>query len=189
MKSFATLCITAVACMLLLGCDSVRTENPIGRPASEDDVAQLSGRYKADQEIMQIHGIGGHAMRAAVLKWENEAYTIQELDVRVGVIDKPDTVFYLMNLRDHQSEADETGPYDFILARKRDNTLIVWPANIPAFAQAVHDEKLSGSVEKQNVLNVRLRDSSEKLTAFLEAEDLADYFHWEEPFFLERVGD
>ncbi len=172
---------------ILAACDSVRTLHPIGDPATSEDLQQLVGRYQMDKDMFQLQVVQDNQMRGGHLRWEDNRFEVQELEFSVGVIDTAKETFYLMNMYQKPAEGDERPPYDFLLVKQRDSHLIIWPANVAAFARAVRAEKLAGTIHDAKTLNVVLTQESQALTDYLKQADLSDYFEWHEPFFLVRM--
>ncbi|MEN8165774.1 MAG: hypothetical protein ABFS37_16715 [Acidobacteriota bacterium] len=173
-RAAATLALCTV-----IGCSTVTSVNPIGRPLVTDLSAELTGTWMgAEGNQLQIHCDSAGDLTYAVTEWKEDqgAFVLETGDGLLTSIG--DRVFF----NDLEDQAGEPSKYSFLLLRVMDGQLIVWLPNVDAFRKLVEEKVLVGDIEEDSqASNVVLTGSSEEIAKTLETLDLAELFDWSEP--------
>jgi len=163
----------------LIGCSTVTSVNPIGRPPATNLSAELTGTWTgAEGNQLQIHCDSAGHLTYAVTEWKEDqgAFVLETGD---GVLRSiGDRVFF--NYFEDQEAENPT--HSFLLLRATDGQLIVWLPNVDEFRKLVEEKALIGNLEEgSQETNVVLTGSSEEIAKVLENLDLAELFDWSEP--------
>jgi len=169
----------ALVLCTLIGCSTVTSVNPIGRPLASDLSAELTGTWMgAEGNQLQIHCDSAGRLTYAVTEWKEDqgAFAIETGD---GILTSiGDRVFF--NYVENQDADRPT--HGFLLLRAMDGQLAVWLPDVDEFQKLVEENVLIGDLEEDSqASNVVLTGSSEEIATALENLDLAGLFDWSEP--------
>lgn len=173
-RAAATLALCA-----LIGCSTVTSVNPIGRPLETDLSAELTGTWVGTEgNQLQIHCDSAGRLTYAVTEWKEDqgAFVLETGD---GVLRSIGDRVFFNYVENHEAE----GPtHSFLLLRAMDGQLVVWLPNVDEFLKLVEAKVLIGDLEEDSQANnVVLTGSSEDIATALEDQDLAKLFDWSEP--------
>ena len=163
----------------LIGCASVTSVNPIGRPLETDLSSELTGTWMgAEGNQLQIHCDSAGNLTYAVTEWKEDqnAFVLETGD---GVLRSIGNQVFFNYLEDHEGERPT---YSFLLLRVIDGQVVIWAPDVDEFRALVEEQALTGDVEEgSHPASVVLTGSSEEIATTLEGLDLARLFDWSEP--------
>ncbi len=169
----------ALVLCFLIGCSTVTSVNPIGRPLENDLSAELTGTWMgAEGNQLQIHCDSTGRLSYAVTEWKDDQGAFV-LETGNGVLRAIGDRVFFNYIEDQESDHPA---YDFLLLRVMDGQLVIWLPNVDQFRSLVEEQTLKGDVvDGAEPTNVVLTGSSEEIAKALETLDLADLFDWAEP--------
>ena len=181
MMKTQTLIRAAVALVLctVVGCSTVTSVNPIGRPLEADLSAELTGTWMgAEGNQLQIHCGSAGRLTYAVTEWKEDqgAFALETGD---GILTSIGHRVFFNYIENHEAERPT---HSFLLLRAMDGQLVVWLPNVDEFQKLVKEKVLIGDLEEgSQPTNVVLTGTSEEIATALENLDLAVLFDWSEP--------
>jgi hypothetical protein len=172
----------ALVLCTMIGCSTVTSVNPIGRPLENDLSAELTGTWMgAEGNQLQIHCDSTGRLSYAVTEWKDDqgAFVLESGDGTLTSIGNRVFFNYVEN------REGERPTHSFLLLRAIDGQLIVWLPNVDEFQKLVEEKVLVGDLEEgSQATNVVLTGTSEEIATAFENLDLAKLFDWSEPAFV-----
>jgi len=175
--------LLACLCAALAACDSVDTQHMIGEPTQDDLSTDLSG-------VWRPAGDGEEKDRMQV-SWEGQGVVmVKASDPKPGDEDKTLRVVLTQpgeHLIAHVREAGEGGPWGFAAVRVKRGVMVVWPARVGVFEEAVEKGDLKGNVKRgDHTTAVHITASQQDVTRFVASRELWDLFQVEQPVVMVR---
>ncbi|NLX21087.1 MAG: hypothetical protein GXY55_05355 [Phycisphaerae bacterium] len=173
--------------LLLASCDSVISTVPLGTPSQDAAVNKsLDGVWLGgDGQVLYIKHVNDGELRIAGVEWKDGRFQLSELAAYLTI---EQDVRYV-NLVDPESDKEKP---KYLLARLAPTTgddLVVYPPQAAAFAEAVNERRLSGTVTKhKHSTAVELTADKDRLDAFVDPEQVGRQFQIDTPVVLRRIG-
>ncbi len=181
MKKTQTLIHAAAVLVLcaMIGCSTVTSVDPIGRPLAVDLSAELTGTWMgAEGNQLQIHCDSAGRLTYAITEWKEDQNKFV-LETGDGLLRSIGDWVFFNYVEDHEAEHPT---HSFLLLRAMDGQLVIWLPDVEEFRTLVEEQVLNGDVEEgQHAASVVLTGSSEEIAKALENLDLAQLFDWSEP--------
>ncbi len=169
----------ALVLCFVIGCSTVTSVNPIGRPLETDLSAELTGTWMgAEGNQLQIQCDSSGKLTYAVTEWKEDQNNFV-LETGDGVLKSIGEQVFFNYIENRESERPT---YSFLLLRAMDGQLVIWLPDVDRFRTLVEEQVLTGDLEEESqATNVVLTGTSEEIAEAFETLDLAQLFDWSEP--------
>lgn len=178
--------------LLVSGCSSVTSVNPVGEPLAAEQVqlvASIEGVWANEDMTVHVKHVGDGKLRLALVKWDQESsqFQVAEMDGLFGMLG--DRAILNVQDADEDKPADEREHMFFAVSGVSDQFVVLYVPDSDAFAAAVEAGDLAGEVKQDdNSKTVRLTGDAAAINAWLTPERLRAVFATEHPLLFQRVG-
>ncbi len=173
-----------LAGLFLAGCSTVSSKEPLGDPTSAEDAKKLEGVWLAADEPLWIRHIKDNELRLGSLSW-NKDHSRFELAEAAVFVTKDDDRSYV-NVKGLGANEEQ----DFCFARLAgidDDSIVMFFPRTDAFAEAVENGTLPGTVTRAQTTAVRLSATAAQLGEFVDPEKTSVQFDVDAAIPLRRV--
>jgi hypothetical protein len=177
------LLLTALLATLVLGCSSVTTLHPVGKPIEDEHGKTVDGTWQFEDQVYHAKYIGEGKIRFAQVEWNGERF---ELSEHTALLMLHQDAGYLHVMH----EDDDTPPrYAFFRCIGDEDSILLLQPNYEAFRKAVDSGQLTGEVEKDdNQKEVHLTATKEQFDAFIDKAKAGEQFDLDTVMSLRRIG-
>lgn len=178
--------------MLFVGCSSVMSKHPIGRPltAEQLDLVQtLEGVWVNDEGTFFVKPLADGELALATAGWDKSEgkFAVTELRGRVGMVG--DRAILNIVEPDEDTPDDEKEYLFLAITGSSDEVVVLYVPDASVFAAAVEADDLAGTVERgEHSTTVHLTGDPAAIEAFLTPERFPAAFETASPQVYRRVG-
>jgi len=175
--------VVAVA-LAPVGCSSVTLRHPLPANGGASDRAQLEGCWRSGGEVVFVEFSDDGVGRIAGVDWKDGRFQLGEAEMVVSRA--ADRGF--LSVRTRGTSGWDRELYLLEFHATDDGDLVLWAPDPEAFAVAVDQGRLEGTVERdEHSLNVTLTGAPEKVLAFLGDPASGELFDLRRPIVVTRV--
>ena len=174
--------------MLLTGCKTVVSMNPVGIPDTEIKKEQYEGIWQIDEGAIQCKfAKDGKTLVVGGVEWNDDAQEYKLQQIKVDLRKIGDRRF--LNLLSQDDDTETTGPrYFFAEYNFKDGNeeyILLWYPDFGKFKEAIEENKIVGSATDDTVT---ITEKPESLMTFLQQYQDKDLFNYREPIIIRRIA-
>lgn len=185
----STCAILSILVFTLLGtagCSSVSSIQPIGEPVKDNLAEYFNGVWASDDGVVHCRAVGEGRLRIASVEWKDGDFRLNHMDI---LITEHNGARFMHLVQKTKSDAPVRYFFSRINASGKRH-LVSFGPDIPAFAQAIEQNQLSGTVERKNkIITAKIDGPKKELEAFLTKERIGTLFIAGKPGVLSRVHE
>lgn len=170
--------------LVSLGCSSVTTIQPLPWKIETADQERFEGTWIFADGSLQIRFAATGVARFAGLDWEDDRFQLERGEMTICHGEELD----FLSVR---TEEDGTWMDRYYLVQYRftdEGDLVLWLPNAEAFADAIAQGRLEGTVEGEDCCkDVTITGPPDALLALIDDADDSELFDYREPMILRRV--
>lgn len=171
--------------LLLSGCSTVVSKDPVGLEPYAPAPKQLEGIWLSDNETIKIKLIS-ESEGTIKFAWIEDNESDFKLGTATGKLMKGNKGVYINSLG--LPGEDFGGYYIWGKIQFKDNKIFIWPPSFKTFKLAFEDNKIKALIEKnseQKVTNIKLTDEPKTIVDLV--ENNSNFFDWENPIILIKL--
>ncbi|GAA5495876.1 hypothetical protein Rhal01_02057 [Rubritalea halochordaticola] len=188
-----TIATGLLSLLTFTSCSSVNSAHPLTKSSNTGDLESFDGAWTHGGMVftVEIPKKAPATLAAATLAYENDKFDIIELR---AITAQGQHGQYISVLQPKEKGDNET-PDRYMISEysfEREDTLLLWPMEMEAFAKAVEGGQLKGKVHenKENKLMpkaVTLSASGNEILEYLNKHGTQNHFDYKSPTILKRI--
>jgi hypothetical protein len=175
-----------LACLSVIGCNTVSSQFPLGEPAAVEDAKKLEGVWLSeDGDPLMVRHIKDNELRMGSLAWNEEEskFELEEAELLVTMDEERPYV----NFKGLGAQEEKEYGFARVAVLESESIVLFFPKS-DTWIQAVENKTLAGTVERgENATTAHLTATSEQLGEFLDPEKTSEQFEIDAAISLHRV--
>lgn len=183
-KSVVRLMILPFGILLVAGCSSVTTDQPLPRMSGTFEQGLFEGVWMANDQILMVQFSSDGIARVAGLEWKDDEFQLERAELILSGGDD----LKVASVR-AQEDGEWLDQYFFVQYEfTQQGDLVLRLPNVDFFDEAVSDGRLEGFVDRGEYgRDIRVGASPEVFLEFLKGQDPSVIFGVGDPVVLKRV--
>lgn len=171
------------------GCNVLVSEHPIGEPVTASSKLNLDGLWQHGKHTVAVKQLEDGTLHVASLQWADGEFQMEQYRF---LLTEHDDAYYL----NHQHTDDNTQRTGYSFSRlvldQQDDALLLIPANVRHFADAIEAGELAGEVlehDQGNTITAHVQADKPAIDAYIDSDRLGEQFQPHRTTVVRRVGD
>ncbi len=179
--------LALLACLTVVGCNTVSSLSPLGEPATIENAKKLEGVWlNEDGEPLMVRHIKDNELRMGSIAWNEQEskFELEEAELLVTMDEERPYV----NVKGLGAQEEKEYGFARVSALEGESVVLFFPRS-DTWVQAVENKTLPGTVtrDENQTTSVHLTATSAQLGEFLDPEKTSEQFEIDAAVSLHRV--